>query len=472
MLACFFFRLFLQPNRNLAILDWIWAVLCSCCWSSWIRLSGIFLFVYLVLNLFYCSTKAKRTKLYPQFFLPFFFFFFFFFSFFPSLEQIFSSSKMKRLKRPHNQNTPELPRDMIRELLSWLPADSLLKFKRVCRDWRSLIEDPNFIKEHATRASPVFLWHCDLHIHKNFSTIATHPAYNVPGRRRGFSILGVFQGLIVEEIFKDGSFKLLCRNPATCKGLNLPQPHGHLNPKKYLYYDSSTDVAKLISSFLVLNRDGSVSRTGFQILQIEQGRNWRIFRMLRKDETLIKSSDNGMMYFVSHHFKIIRRCRYFHITSFNVRTESLVNHRVLLGNWSVFSNICLFLWNNCFAIGSVNEKGLHYSVHEGDDKKFKWSEITVVPLAFLRRNVNYPIVNELVPVKAINNDLWLCYRGEESIRYDMRTGEIKEKGSARVALENAVTRFKYGPSLKFLEGMQNIEIVRVEEPHPQYYINF
>lgn len=37
-----------------------------------------------------------------------------------------------------------LPGDLIVEILSWLPVDALLRFRCVCKSWKSLIFDPSF----------------------------------------------------------------------------------------------------------------------------------------------------------------------------------------------------------------------------------------------------------------------------------------------------------------------------------------
>nr|XP_011467380.1 PREDICTED: F-box/WD-40 repeat-containing protein 1 [Fragaria vesca subsp. vesca] len=62
----------------------------------------------------------------------------------------------------HNQNlsqnpatyeaVQELPFDIITEILSWLPVESLLRFKCVCKNWRSLLGDYKFIAKHMARA--------------------------------------------------------------------------------------------------------------------------------------------------------------------------------------------------------------------------------------------------------------------------------------------------------------------------------
>ncbi|RLN33625.1 hypothetical protein C2845_PM03G00960 [Panicum miliaceum] len=45
-----------------------------------------------------------------------------------------------------------IPPDVIEEILLRLPISSLLRLRRVCKQWRDMISDPHFIKEHAYRA--------------------------------------------------------------------------------------------------------------------------------------------------------------------------------------------------------------------------------------------------------------------------------------------------------------------------------
>ncbi|RZC94490.1 hypothetical protein C5167_026221 [Papaver somniferum] len=46
---------------------------------------------------------------------------------------------------------PSFPtEDLLIEILLWLPVVSLLRFKAVCRRWRSVIESSDFIHRHAT----------------------------------------------------------------------------------------------------------------------------------------------------------------------------------------------------------------------------------------------------------------------------------------------------------------------------------
>lgn len=40
---------------------------------------------------------------------------------------------------------PELPEEIVMEILARLPVKSLLRFKSVCRGWRAIISEPSFI---------------------------------------------------------------------------------------------------------------------------------------------------------------------------------------------------------------------------------------------------------------------------------------------------------------------------------------
>ncbi|KAJ6866144.1 hypothetical protein NC652_037636 [Populus alba x Populus x berolinensis] len=49
----------------------------------------------------------------------------------------------------------KLPQDIINDVLTYLPFKSLIRFKCVCKLWRSSISDPKFVKSHLKRAKEV-----------------------------------------------------------------------------------------------------------------------------------------------------------------------------------------------------------------------------------------------------------------------------------------------------------------------------
>ncbi|EEE68606.1 hypothetical protein OsJ_27141 [Oryza sativa Japonica Group] len=54
----------------------------------------------------------------------------------------------KRQRRRGHQQTVELPDEIVREVLIWLPVKSLARFKSVCKAWLSIISESCFIREH------------------------------------------------------------------------------------------------------------------------------------------------------------------------------------------------------------------------------------------------------------------------------------------------------------------------------------
>uniref|UniRef100_A0A2N9I433 F-box domain-containing protein n=1 Tax=Fagus sylvatica TaxID=28930 RepID=A0A2N9I433_FAGSY len=61
--------------------------------------------------------------------------------------------KKKKTSVPAIDPEPKaLPKDVIIEILSRLPAKSLLRFKCVCKEWCSIIQDQVFIETHLNKA--------------------------------------------------------------------------------------------------------------------------------------------------------------------------------------------------------------------------------------------------------------------------------------------------------------------------------
>ncbi|KAF7850239.1 hypothetical protein BT93_L5723 [Corymbia citriodora subsp. variegata] len=59
---------------------------------------------------------------------------------------------MSSSSRGRGGGGPKLPRDVTIEILKRLPARSLLRFRCVCRSWRSTIDDPHFVALHSSHS--------------------------------------------------------------------------------------------------------------------------------------------------------------------------------------------------------------------------------------------------------------------------------------------------------------------------------
>ncbi|VFQ67495.1 unnamed protein product [Cuscuta campestris] len=59
-------------------------------------------------------------------------------------------------------DTQSLPEDIIRNILSRIPAKSLIQFQCVSKQWRTLIKTPSFVAENLCRQSPCLLFQGEL----------------------------------------------------------------------------------------------------------------------------------------------------------------------------------------------------------------------------------------------------------------------------------------------------------------------
>lgn len=64
----------------------------------------------------------------------------------------------RRYHKPRPTNDwPYVTESVVFEILSWVPAGDLVRYKTVCKQWRSLIDDPNFIDLHKSRARQIIV---------------------------------------------------------------------------------------------------------------------------------------------------------------------------------------------------------------------------------------------------------------------------------------------------------------------------
>lgn len=137
---------------------------------------------------------------------------------------------------------PELPIDVISEILSRLPVKSLLRFRCVGKSWCSLISDPQFIKTHLNRSlkSQTQVWGSFRYDKKGVYPLCQHgpPHLNAMdyccsnSRKIDFvregesdygSFLGSCRGLLCVDNYIDGELNLHLWNPSTRESKRIPE---------------------------------------------------------------------------------------------------------------------------------------------------------------------------------------------------------------------------------------------------------
>ncbi|XP_054776358.1 putative F-box protein At5g62660 isoform X2 [Prosopis cineraria] len=122
---------------------------------------------------------------------------------------------------------PFLPEEIIRNILKRLPAKSLIRFRRVCKQWRNLFKTPSFIEEHLNHTShqnpslllqrnDLWLLNRDMQLDKvdNATLIDSSNTFRVVGSSNGLLCVWVDHYII--------SPSLLLWNPATREVRQVP----------------------------------------------------------------------------------------------------------------------------------------------------------------------------------------------------------------------------------------------------------
>ncbi|XP_050217357.1 F-box protein At3g07870-like [Mercurialis annua] len=126
-----------------------------------------------------------------------------------------------------------LAEDVIFQILSRLPAKSVLKFSCVCKLWNSIIKSPNFISTFSSnRHHPyILLSHIDCDVYKcsmrfddkDFDEyVSLQPLCKLPSK---YEVIGSSNGLVCLNYYESSHiYKLIIWNPCIRKSLVIPEP--------------------------------------------------------------------------------------------------------------------------------------------------------------------------------------------------------------------------------------------------------
>ncbi|XP_062014593.1 putative F-box protein At1g50870 [Rosa rugosa] len=334
---------------------------------------------------------------------------------------------------------PALPFDIITEILSWLPVDSLLRFKCVCKKWRSLLLDYNFIAKHMVRARPLQL---------SYQKEWEPNKYNTILYDENFKHISGVAGLLLEESLTSRVFRI--RNFATHQVLYLPDAHEKTRSVGFVF-DSSTGECK--AACLHWKQEGdSGYEVGFKVLSIGKDDRWRTLKLAKQNgkpfvgRYFTATQEEGAV----HAVEIIRDGQDFklEVQSLDIWSECFTITTLPRGAFLDLKRVTIFRWNYYVAVADIVEESLNVLVLE-DFKEHKWRKI-IVPLKFLKDNPG--LKDEIRPHQVWLNDLQLHNAVKKYILvYDMERKVIK---ATHTKSTEKIYEFRK-PSLVTLKGMKN-----------------
>ena len=344
--------------------------------------------------------------------------------------------KQKETSVPAIDPEPKaLPKDVIIEILSSLPAKSLLRFKCVCKEWCSIIQDQVFIETHLNKA-PFIIRYSD----KDETSLGTYRI--VVGN---FEAMGTVNGLSLEKSCDSEECRI--RNPTTRQILDLRLPHPHKGTFCVVFCYKSLGQCKLVS----LYKDETCY--GCQVLTIEKDDQWRDLEVpsSQGNKVLRVRLINTQREVVHYTMVILDGTEiYVKIYTFDFENEcfSTTNSTLTQGSFTRSSKVSVMAWDGCLSYAEVKEEALNVWVLE-DYKKKRWSKRKIVlPLTFLKEN--HIKLKNLIFYDVTSDELSFLWN-KSMFAYNMKTGTITCRSSAP---EGKQVFCEFRETLVTLKGMR------------------
>ncbi|KAI5333806.1 hypothetical protein L3X38_023938 [Prunus dulcis] len=332
----------------------------------------------------------------------------------------------------------KLPFDIITEILTWLPIDSLVRFKRVCKNWYFLIvHDRKFIAKHMERTCLLRLRYVCKHEANKLTVIFD----------KSFGMAAFCAGLVLEKSLTNSQvFRI--RNPATHQVLYLPNAHEGTRNMDFAL-NPSTHECKLVCFY------GKDSEVGFEVLTIGKDEQWRPMKHPNTD--LLKHRGKpALQIYRGSSFKCEGRGHFVQVTgdgqdwnlkihSLDILSECFITNTVPRGFYGNWWDSLVFYWNDCVAVADIGEEKLTVLVLE-DYKQHKWSKKTV-RVTFSEDHIT--LLKDPFFVINTHSDGLNFHFKDRFIHYDLKRETI-EKVNIRLGINFCLVK----PSLIALKGMK------------------
>ncbi|XP_060667979.1 F-box/kelch-repeat protein At3g23880-like [Ziziphus jujuba] len=206
------------------------------------------------------------------------------------------------------------------EILVRLPVSSLLRFKRVCKSWRSLISSPFFIQKHlqvcnSTTTNPNLIFKSKMEVGDtvfvvSHLTLQVIKARNVPPIRHNWwpRILGTYNGLICLYCTVDYRDAAVW-NPATGEKKDLPCPlilKSHIRAAGFGFDANNNDYKMVLIHLFIDVADNVRLPGGFQLEYYSlKANSWKLVNEIQGmdllfDDGTLGAYTNGMISWLAY----------------------------------------------------------------------------------------------------------------------------------------------------------------------------
>ncbi|GAA0152833.1 hypothetical protein LIER_43198 [Lithospermum erythrorhizon] len=288
--------------------------------------------------------------------------------------------------------------DLIIEILTWLPAKCLTRYKSVCKLWCVIIKSRKFIEKHMQHAKP---------------SIRFINSLNSPPSKKPFKFCFTLDGLILERNILNESHGMIneshgycrIRNPATNWNLVLPvqqvfSKYRFMIWMSMIYLPSS-------EKYKVLSVQADFVDIYLNVLTVGVDVTWRHVEVpvfCRHNRGIVRSMTcDGVSY-------IMRYCRKYelpHIFACQIKDECLVEIPLPQRVVSLCGTGSLFRLTECynkFGLWCMLKGDFHIWILQ-DHTKAEWDERKIVlpPSVFKQ----YPFIESSRPYKVTSTEVFM-----------------------------------------------------------------
>lgn len=352
------------------------------------------------------------------------------------------NNKNEEETRNEESEAISIPPEMMTEVLSRLPLKPLARAQLVCKQWRALIKDHKFLKEHMNRSSCVHHWYnC---------TLTTQNSQ--PAGRISVSYLHGCDGLLLMRNVTAKKYMLW--NPATRLVLDLPAPHEGS-------YGFALSYAALTRNYKIVSLFRESGKHGCGILTPGPSMAWRRLPF----PSLLNAGAERQVSVVPAgadvHCVVVTGAGDAEIVSLDVESELLTLNLLPRGVFDRVGSARVIDWDGKVAFAAVVGRDLQVMVLQ-DYKKKRWCrEKEVIPLPFLKEK-GFKGVNVVALFKK-EGGIWFCFEKEKIFVYTIETGEVSDvQQSKGFSFANKMSSSK--PSLITFQGMRKDNELKAYRP--------